>query len=109
MGRDAARPDFEAHGSSVGNGNGNSNGNKLPWWLAGILATILVAGLPNYVMLLTQTPNRAEFHEVQLRQESTNEKLAILNARINTLVERQSIQQAQLNAVLSQLANTGGR
>ena len=74
---------------------------KTAWWVAGLLAAILLAGAPSYVTLLTNVPNRSEFQEVQRQLVSIQERQASLLEKTNSLVDRVVVQQEQINALLA--------
>lgn len=59
------------------------NGNGVWKWVAALLATILLAGLPGYVRLYVTSPTKGEVSLIRDRQDSVLQRLAAIEQRLN--------------------------
>lgn len=51
-------------------------------WVAALLATAMLAGLPGYIGLYLDSPSRAEVGLIRERQESVLQRLAVIDVRL---------------------------
>ena len=62
------------------------NGNGQWKWIAGILAALMVGGLPGCVAFF-RAPTRADFDDLQRQQQATEVKLAVLVAQNKAMLD----------------------
>lgn len=68
-------------------------------WVAALLATAMLAGLPGYVGLYLDSPSRAEVTLIRERQEGVLQRLAVLDVRM----ANHEAQDAELSAIVDEL------
>lgn len=73
--------------------NGATSGNGVWKWIVGILAAIMLAGIPGIVQTF-RTPSNTEFTIVRERQQIVLQRLAVIESQI--LVLQQQIHELQL-------------
>ena len=75
-------------------------------WVAAILATAMLAGVPGYIHLYLDSPEREEVTFIRERQESVLQRLAVLDVRLaNHEAEDEKMQEIveELRAIVLQL------
>jgi septal ring factor EnvC (AmiA/AmiB activator) len=75
-----------------------SNSNGQLWkWVAGILAALLIAGVPSYLALL-RAPSAEEIADFRREQQMLSERLAV----VETQLAAQQEQLDQINEAIAQ-------